>query len=539
MHIMEQQKDWYHHAVMYQIYPRSYRDSNEDGVGDIGGIIEKLDYIKNLGVSGIWLSPIYPSPMYDNGYDIADYTDIDPIYGSLADFDHLIEEAHKRNLRVMLDFVPNHTSFLHPWFLESKSSRDNPKRDWYIWKDPKPDPANGASGSPPNNWITVFDNTPSAAWTWDETTQQYYMHSFFPQQPDLNWRNPEVIHAMGDVLRFWLQRGVDGFRIDVLYYLLKDEKFLDEPENPKYRPGIDHPNEKLVHLYSKDQPDTLKLMSYFNAVLDEFENKFMVSETYVSIPETIKIYATSVRRSHAPFNFHLIFQPFEAKAFKTVIDEFQTGIQEHDLPIYVLGNHDQSRIATRLGGQQQARLAAMLKLTLPGVPFVYYGDEIGMEDYKDLPVEKRKDLFVEGNRDPERTPMQWNADTFGGFSDVEPWLPINPQYKNIHVNKQEKDEKSMLSLYKSLLRLRRSLSSLLDGRYLPVAIDVEHVFGYIRAYGNEEILVLLNFSNEIQTFQLPYETKLIMNTYMDTKSSYIKKYSFFLRPYEGALLRVV
>lgn len=518
---MEQQKDWYHQAVMYQIYPRSYKDTNDDGIGDLQGIIEKLDYIKDLGVSGLWLSPIYPSPMYDNGYDIADYCNIDSQFGTLEQFDELIQKAHQRNLRVMLDFVPNHTSFQHPWFLESKSSKDNPKRDWYIWKDPKSD------GSPPNNWITVFNNKEGSAWEWDETTRQYYLHSFFPEQPDLNWRNPEVVQAMHDVLRFWLKRGVDGFRVDVLYYLLKDERFLDEPVNPDYRPGIDHPNEKLKHIYSKDQPETLQLMSEFNAVLDEFQNKFMVSETYVSIPETIKIYTTSARKSHAPFNFHLIFQPFEAKAYKAIIDEFQTGLQEQDLPVYVLGNHDQSRVATRLGGQQQARLAAMLKLTLPGVPFIYYGDEIGMEDYKEIPPEKRKDSFAELNRDPERTPMQWNNLSYAGFSSVEPWLPVNPNYKKINVNNQEKNKHSTLFLYKSLLRLRRSLSSLLDGRYIPVATDRDEVLGYIRAFGNEEVLILLNFSNDEKTFQLPYETSVILTTYLDEKNPYTKKIYLF------------
>jgi alpha-glucosidase len=432
----------------------------------------------------------------------------------------------------LLDFVPNHTSDQHPWFLESKSSKDNPKRDWYVWKDAKPD------GSAPNNWISVFDNTLGSAWEWDEGTKQYYLHSFFPQQPDLNWRNPHVQQAMADVLRFWLKRGVDGFRIDVLYYLLKDERFLDEPENPTYRVGIDHPNEKLSHIYSKDQPETLELMTFFDNILGEFKNKFMVSETYVSIPETLKIYTTSLRKSHAPFNFHLIFQPFEAKAYKTVIDEFQTGIQEKDLPIYVLGNHDQSRIATRLGGQPQARLAAMLKLTLPGMPFIYYGDEIGMEDFKDIPPEKRNDLFGAVSRDPQRTPMQWNSTPYAGFSIHEPWLPVHPNYKKINVENQENDEVSMLSLYKKLLYLRKTKLSLLDGRYFTVNIEEEKVLAYIRSYGDEEILVLLNFSNEKQSFELPYEGALLLNTFLDEKTPSKKRYNFQLRPYEGSMLKV-
>jgi alpha-glucosidase len=471
--------------------------------------------------------------MVDNGYDIADYTDIDPRFGTLEDFDELVQKAHQQNLKVMLDFVPNHTSDQHPWFLESKSSKDNPKRDWYIWKDPKPD------GSPPNNWISVFDNAIGAAWQWDEQTKQYYLHSFFPQQPDLNWRNPQVQQAMADVLRFWMNRGVDGFRVDVIYYLLKDERFLDEPVNPNYRPGIDHPNEILSHIYSKDQPDTLKLMGLFNDVLDEFGNKFMVSETYVSIAETIKIYTTSKSRAHAPFNFHLIFQPFEAKAYKAIIDEFQTSIAESDLPVYVLGNHDQSRIATRLGGQAQARIAAMLKLTLPGMPFVYYGDEIGMEDFKDIPDEKRNDKFGAVSRDPQRTPMQWNDSEYAGFSKHEPWLPIHPNYKKINVQAQESDSSSMLSLYKKLLVLRRERIEFIDGRYFGVSVENEPVLAYMRAFGDEQLLILLNFSHEKQTFRLPYETvSMLLNTFLDEKNPYIKQYSYQLRPYEGVIVQV-
>lgn len=534
---MDKKKQWYNNAVIYQVYPRSFFDTNNDGLGDLNGITVKLGYLEKLGVTGIWLSPIYPSPMVDNGYDISNYCDIDPRFGTLADFDELVKESHKRNMRVMLDFVPNHTSDQHAWFLESKTNKDNPKSDWYIWKDPKGYTGDGKP-IPPNNWISVFDNTPGAAWEWNKEREQFYLHSFFTEQPDLNWRNPEVQEAMADVLRFWLKRGVDGFRIDVLYYLLKDERFLDEPENPNYRPGIDHPNEILKHLYSKDQPDTLKLMSFFDRILGEFEDKFMVSETYVSIPETIKIYTTSMRKSHAPFNFHLIFQPFEAKAYKTVIDEFQTGITEEDLPVYALGNHDQPRVASRLGGQNQARMAAMLKLTLPGMPFIYYGDEIGMEDYTDIPKEKRSDLFGAKSRDPQRTPMQWTDTEYAGFSKGEPWLPVNPNYKKINVNAEEKDPASMLALYQGLLKLRKEKLSLRDGRYFPVNVANEPVFAFMRSYGDEQTLILLNFSEKIQKCELPYEGKNILNTYLDEKQAYQGKYIFHLRAYEGVMVQV-
>lgn len=520
-------KGWFPGSVIYQIYPRSYKDTTHDGIGDLPGIIEKLDYIKELGVSAIWLSPIYPSPMLDLGYDIADYENIDPMFGTLSDFDHLVAETHRRQLKIMLDFVPNHTSSEHAWFQESRKSKTNPKRNWYIWKDPTQD------GSPPNNWISVAGGS---AWEFDAKTKQYYMHSFLKDQPDLNWRNPEVVEAMSNVLRFWLKRGVDGFRVDVFYYIFKDERYLDEPKNPDYKPDIDHPNEKLKHIYSKDQPETLEMMARFNDILDEFGNKFMVSETYVTIPETINIYTTSKSGSHAPFNFHLIFQPFEVKAYKSIIDEFQTNIRDEDVPVYVLGNHDQSRIATRLGSEYAARVAAMMKLTLPGTPFIYYGDEIGMEDVV-IPPEKRIDTF-EVNRDPQRTPMQWDASDYAGFSDVEPWLPISPNYKETNVNNQLHED-SIYTLYKSLLRLRKTLRTIHSGRYIAVHIENESVFGYIRSYGAENVLVVLNFSGEEQIVTLPYhEMKFILNTYLDHKDPEVKEYTFRLRPHEGWILRV-
>jgi alpha-glucosidase len=519
---------WFPGSVIYQIYPRSFKDTTSDGIGDLKGITAKLDYLKGLGISAIWLSPIYPSPMLDLGYDIADYKNIDPIFGTLADFDQLVTEVHKQHLKIMVDFVPNHTSSLHPWFQESRKNKTNPKRDWYIWKDAKPD------GSVPNNWISVAGGS---AWEFDHKTKQFYLHSFLKDQPDLNWRNPEVVVAMSDVLRFWLRRGVDGFRVDVFYYIFKDENFLDEPVNKNYRPGVDHPNEKLKHIYSKDQPESLEMMATFNDILDEFGNKFMVSETYVTIPETTNIYSTSKSGSHAPFNFHLIFQPFEAGAYKKIIDEFQTSIRPQDVPVYVLGNHDQSRIVTRLGGEKAARVAAMMKLTLPGTPFIYYGDEIGMADVK-IPHEKRKDTF-EVNRDPQRTPMQWDDSIYAGFSDAEPWLPVAPNYKTVNVKKESQDGYSLLTLYKTLLRLRKTLITIQFGKYIPVTIDNEFVFAYIRSFGNENLLVVLNFSSEEQLVKLPYhEMKFILTTYLDHKDPEIKEFTFRLRSHEGWIIRV-
>ncbi len=516
---------WARKAVVYQIYPRSFKDTNKDGIGDLQGIIEKLDYLQYLGINAIWLSPIYKSPMADNGYDIADYCDIDPIFGSLSDFDRLIEGAHKRNIKVMLDFVPNHTSNQHRWFKESASSKVNPKRDWYIWKDPKED------GSTPNNWISVSGGS---AWQFDQNSGQYYLHSFLPEQPDLNWRNPEVVEAMCNVLRFWMDKGVDGFRVDVIYYLIKDNRFIDEPLNENYRPGTDHPNEYLKHIYSKDQPETLEIIRTFCDVLDEYPNKFMVSETYVDIPETVRLYTTSEKGLHAPFNFHLLYQPWEAEAYKNVVDTFQSSLRMQDLPVYILGNHDQSRVATRVGGQKQARIAAMMQLTLPGMPFIYYGDEIGMEDVN-IPFEKRADKF-ETCRDFERTPFQWNSNKYAGFSDVEPWLPTQEDFQIQNAEKQQEDPTSMLSLYRFLIQFRKNTSALTHGKYLQLNIKNEHIFAYKRKYGKSEVTVILNYSGEDQNVHIDNKNrKAVCSTYMDEREANPEGY-ITLRPFEGIIL---
>lgn len=367
---------WWRRTVVYQIYPRSFRDSDKDGVGDLNGIIEKLDYLndgtdRSLGMNAIWLNPIYKSPMKDFGYDISDYRDVDPMFGNLKAFDHVVKEAHRRNIKIIMDFVANHTSSEHPWFKESRSSKGNPKRNWYIWRDAKPD------GSPPNNWLSVFGGS---AWTYDEETKQYYMHSFLPDQPDLNWRDKAVRDEMADILRFWLKRSVDGFRTDAVYHLIKDAEFRDDPPNLNYAAGRQDPYKSLLHIYSQGRPELKETTNTLCNVLGVHSGDvYMVSEAYIGVPQMAEFYQACDNGLHAPLNFNLMTIPWSGVSFKRFIDDFETSLRPSDWPNYVLGNHDRSRLATRIG-QERARLAAMLMFTLRGMPFIYYGEELGMED---------------------------------------------------------------------------------------------------------------------------------------------------------------
>lgn len=409
--------------VIYQIYPRSFKDSNGDGVGDLNGIAEKLDYLKDLGIDAIWLSPVYRSPMRDFGYDISDYYDIDPIFGNLSDFDNLIKKTHDKDMKVLMDFVPNHTSFEHPWFKESKSSKKNPKRDWYIWRPSR------KNGVVPNNWLSQFGGS---AWELDEKTKEYYLHTFDVSQPDLNWRNPQVVEEILNVMRYWMKRGVDGFRVDVAYYLFKDPFFRNEPHNPTH---TEHhmQYDSLLHIYTIALPETLNMFKKLNSVINEFDDRFMVCEIYTFLHEIVNLYKIVNHHSFVPFNFSFISLPWNAKEQKKFIDEFDERVGHDYSPTYVLGNHDQPRIATKLG-KDFARTAALLQLTLRGIPFIYYGEELGMKNVK-IPEEKARDpmaINMKGfnfGRDPERTPMQWDASRFGGFSSVEPWLPLEKEFK--------------------------------------------------------------------------------------------------------------
>jgi alpha-glucosidase len=500
--------DWWRHGVIYQVYPRSFQDSDGDGVGDLPGITSRLDHLSDLGVAAIWLSPFYPSPMVDFGYDVADYTDVDPLFGTLDDFDQLVAAAHARGIRVVVDLVPNHTSDRHPWFLESRSSRDSPKRDWYVWADSRPD------GSPPNNWISSFPRA-GRAWTFDQRTGQWYLHSFTPEQPDLNWWNPEVREAMDQVMRFWLDRGVDGFRVDVAHKMARDPELLD---NPLVELGDDAGDDtsavarvvrlaklKSVERRDEDWPEVHDILRRFRRTLDAYDDRMAVGEVYLlDLKKLARYYGSGQDEFHLAHNFVFLTQPWKAAAFRSVVDEF-TGLLPPDAwPAWMLGDHDVSRIASRYdeggNGRARARVAAMLLLTLRGTPFVYAGDEIGMTD-GEVPADRVVD--VDG-RDPERTPMQWDASPGAGFTSGDPWLPVGRGAATVNVAAQRDDPASMLALYRRLIRSRTGSAALRGGDYRSLPDAPDGCFAYLRAAGEERLLVALNFTGQ----PLEYRTGL-------------------------------
>lgn len=495
---------WWERGVIYQIYPRSFQDSDGDGVGDLAGIEMRLDYLVDLGVDALWLSPIFPSPMADFGYDVSDYVGVDPLFGSLEDFDRLLAAAHRRGLKLLLDFVPNHSSDRHPWFVESRSSRDNPKRDWYIWRDPARD------GGPPNNWISDFGGS---SWEWDEPTGQYYLHAFLKEQPDLNWRNPEVRSAMLDVMRFWFDRGVDGFRIDVLWHMVKAEGLPDNPPNPDYRPGMGEMN-RVLQLHSTDQPEVHDLAAEMRALADQFGDRLLVGEIYLPVERLVRYYGVGEPGVHLPFNFQLIDLPWDAGAIGDAIRNYEKTLPKGGWPNWVLGNHDRPRIATKVG-EAQARVAAMLLLTLRGTPTIYYGDEIGMADVP-VPTEEVKDpreLREPGiglGRDPVRTPMAWDGTPHAGFSSGKPWLPLHVDWPIRNVEAENSKPASMLGLYRALLGLRRAEPALSVGS-IELVDAGRDVLAYERRDGQARLFVALNFSSEPRTIGGP-DGELILST---------------------------
>jgi alpha-glucosidase len=502
---------WWERGIIYQIYPRSFMDSNADGVGDLPGIRSKLDYLQWLGVDAIWISPIFPSPMADFGYDISNYTDIDPIFGALADFDALLAAAHGRGLKVLLDYVPNHTSHQHPWFIESRSSRDNAKRDWYIWRDARPD------GGPPNNWLANFGG---GAWEWDEKTGQYYYHAFLREQPDLNWRNPDVQQAMLNVLRFWLDRGVDGFRVDVMHHLVKDIEFRDNPPNPSWRPGMS-PYRELLTTYTADLPEVQDIVAKMRSVLEEYDDRMMVGEIYLPVERLMAYYGASGKGAHLPFNFQLIGLPWKARVIAAAVERYEALLPSYGWPNWVLGNHDKSRVATRAGATE-ARVAAMLLLTLRGTPTMYYGDEIGMHDVP-VPASEVKDPFEKNvpglglGRDPERTPMQWSGEQYAGFATHRPWLPLPEDYRTVNVAVEHNDPTSILNLYHRLIELRRAEPALAIGEFAPLPANGD-LMAYVRKAEERRLLIVLNFGAQPQIFnlsELQCRASLLLSTYLD------------------------
>lgn len=529
---MTHTESWWKTGVIYQVYPRSFKDSNDDGIGDLVGITQQLDYLRWLGIDALWLSPIYPSPMADFGYDVSDYIDVHPLFGTLHDLDTLLQEAHRRDLKVILDFVPNHTSDEHPWFQQSRSRRANEKRDWYIWRDAAP------GGDVPNNWASMFGGS---AWQFDQQTGQYYLHMFDVKQPDLNWRNPRVRRAMYDALRFWLERGIDGFRVDVLSLLLKDEQFRDNEMNPLWKPG-DAPYARQKMLHTDDLPEIHEIVREMREVLDRYNERVLIGEMYLPVPRLMHYYGQNLDEAHLPFNFQLVtMSAWEAGTIRKLVDEYEAALPAGAWPNWVLGNHDKPRIASRVG-REQARLAQMLLLTLRGTPTCYYGDEIGMEDVP-VPLEQMQDPQGKENprhsRDPQRTPMQWDESAHAGFCrpEAKPWLPLAGDYRRYNVASEQQDPRSFLMLTRALLQQRRKLAALALGTFRSVDQDNPTCFVYERQHHDQRCLVALNFSGYDQVVKLPGygQGSILLSTYMDEESKQGLP-ELRLRPNEGILI---
>jgi alpha-glucosidase len=485
---------WWQHAVFYEIYPRSFADSNNDGVGDLNGITAKLDYLRQLGVDAVWITPCFPSPQVDFGYDVSDYENIDRMYGTLADFDRLVAEGKKRNIRIILDFVINHTSDQHKWFLASKSSKTNPYRNWYIWHDGR------GPNQPPNNWLSTFGGS---AWKFDPKTGQYYYHYFYPQQPDLNWRNPAVEKAMFDVTRWWYKRGVAGFRLDAVDTLFEDPDLRDNPILPGTNKYGD-PN--MEDKYNKKLPEVHEVLTDLRSVADEY-NAVLIGETWTSNFDELKeYYGAHSNELQLPMDFMF------TRVDKLSPAEFRRQIAGVEAaggwPTYVISNHDIVRSYNRYGdgvhNDEIAKLMAALYLTLRGTPIMYYGEELGMENNDPKRREDVRDPIgrlgwpQEKGRDGERTPMQWNDSANAGFSTVTPWLPVPPSYKTHNVSAESKDPNSILEFYRKVLALRHTNQVLREGSYVALNEDDPNVLSYLRLYRGNGVLVALNMSGSAQ-----------------------------------------
>ena len=533
---------WWKHGVIYQIYPRSFCDANEDGVGDIPGIQEKLDYIHHLGVDAIWLSPIYESPKKDMGYDVSDYLSIDPSYGTMFEFKKLVKIAHLRKLKIIMDFPLNHTSDEHPWFVEAKSSRDNPKRDWYIWHDGKA--KRNGTRTFPNNWRSSFGGR---SWTWDENTQQYYLHSFLPEQPDLNWRNPKVKKAMFDIMKFWLELGVDGFRLDVANYIIKDEQLRDNPYGNIS--GYPRLYDLQLHKYDRNQAESHDIYKEMRTMLDQY-GAMTVGEIYPDEgrkePKLPASYLGNGDELNLAFDFSTMYTKFSARDFLKTLIYWYTSLPKDAWPCNVLSNHDKSRAFSRVANNsiQRAKLVASLLLTTRGTPFIYYGEEIGMADGKirkdELtdPAGKKLWPFYKG-RDRFRTPMQWTRARYAGFSIKKPWLPINENSRMINVYKQDELQSSMLNFYRRLLALRRSDDALFAGDWIPVDID-KNILAYYRVGQESKFLIILHFgrkvkeieTQELDRFEVVFATDRPITSRMSVRN-------IVLNPYEVLILKKV
>ena len=530
---------WWRDGVIYQIYPRSFADSNGDGIGDLPGIIQHLDYLNSgtansLGVDAIWLSPVYPSPMHDFGYDVSNYHDIHPDFGTLEDFDRLVEEAHKRGIRIVMDWVMNHSSHEHSWFVESRSSRDNPKRDWYIWRDGR------GRGRPPNNWQSVFGGP---AWTWDETTGQHYLHIFLSEQPDLNWRNPEIHEAVFAELRFWLDRGVDGFRLDVADLYYKDAELRDNP----FRLGL-RARDRQQHIYDGNQAETHGVIRDLRKLLDQYPERMAVGE--VNQIQAMQYYGSGNDEFHLNFNFEFLRQSCDPRGFHRMVRKWETGLPPGAWPCYVLSNHDvtrhYSRYAAGRWSDARAKVAAAMLLTLRGTPFLYYGEEIGMRqgsipraEIQDPPGKRYWPLYK--GRDGCRTPMQWSDQPNAGFTTGKPWLRVSPDYPRVNVAAESQDPNSVLNFYQRLIWLRKATPALQRGSYEALIERPVGQLAYVRQTEDQTVLVCLNFFSRPATVgldpaHLPAREWKVLLSSVRANGETVRGPQVELAPYEACIL---
>jgi alpha-glucosidase len=531
--------DWWTDAVIYQVYPRSFLDTDGDGIGDLPGIIDRLDYLQDLGVDAVWISPIYPSPGLDVGYDVSDHSVVDPIYGTEADFDRLVAQIHRRGMRLILDLVMNHTSDRHPWFEASRSSRDNPYADWYLWRDPSGFAADGTP-LPPNNWVSFFGGS---GWAWEPHRGQFYQHTFLAQQPDLNWRNPAVEAAQFAMVQGWLDRGVDGFRLDVFNVFLKHP---DLPSNPER----DGPTAwtRQHHVYDRDQPDFVELLGRFRALVNAHPGRFTVGELFDGGPDQ----AAAMTGDHdLVFDWEMVTAPWSAAAFRAIVERREELFGPARRPTLVFSNHDQprqaSRFATSAGTDDVdaiAKAAAMLLLGLRGTPFLYYGEEIGMTDVPippdeivDPPARLAGPSFPWWNRDQCRTPMAWSAERGAGFTTGRAWLRIGPDVARHNVAAESADPASVLATYRRLLAARREITALRRGTYETIDTGVPDVFAWRRLAGDSRAVVAVNFANEERRIRIPGPdaARACAGTHLDPPSPDAGGL-LMLRPFEGVIL---
>ncbi len=538
---------WWKDSIVYQIYPRSFYDSNGDGVGDLEGIIHKLDYLNgkedSLGVDAVWLSPIYPSPMFDFGYDISDYENIDPAFGNLKIFQRLLKEAHKRKIKIILDLVINHTSHLHPWFVDSISSKESKKRDWYIWKEP-------VNGKEPNGWLASFGGK---AWEFDEKSGQYYYHAFLKEQPDLNWRNTEVKKAVFKMIKYWLDMGVDGFRLDVVNYYTKDSELRNNPKN--IFKGL-RPYDWQYHIYDRNRPENHEIVKDFRKLLDSYKNKMSIGEVYQEPPGKPDLpasyYGENSDELHMAFNFSFLYCKWEPNDFLQAILGWENSLKKSDWPNYTLSNHDQPRhfyrYAKRGESFERAKIAAAMLLTLRGTPFLYYGEEIGMSCER-IPRKKIQDPVgkkywpIHPGRDGARLPMCWDSTEKAGFTTGDPWLPLIWNHEAVNVEKQKDDSTSLLEFYKKLIRARKNSKALTKGDFEALDKKPVQLLSYIRTFGVEKVLVILNFENSPAKFLLENKPvsvdncEILVSTHRK-EGTFVNPAFLEIFPYEASIIRL-